>query len=81
MPIMLALRMAGFTIVEKQINRPTRTTERYIYLLYRVIVVGRRLKMDLLWTYHRPTIKIALSILATAVKLFGYSRKVFWLQP
>ena len=39
------------------------------------------LKIDLLWYYYSTTENFLNFILAIAVKPFGYSRKVFWLQP
>ncbi len=65
----------------KSKNRPIGTTIGNKLLIINKISVGRLLKIVLLWYYYSTTDEFLGSILAIAVKPFGYSRKVFRLQP
>ena len=58
-------------------NSTIRTTVSCILLVINKKAVGRLLKIVLLLYYYCTTAFLGVFILATAVKPFGYSRKVF----
>ena len=66
-----------FPCKERLKNRTTQATFESIYLIFSGNAVVLSPKMGLLWHYSDTTAKKLFSILATAVKPFGYSRKTF----